>query len=201
MKTNYRHVLAVSVGIGALVSACGNSYDTRPASNGTTAGTMHNDNETAINAIASEQCNRAVRCESVGAGKKYGDRQQCMADVRHEGENNLRAAECRGGIDHPQLEKCLADIRADHCNNVADHLTRMATCRTGALCVALGNYHNCGPGDRIAPEYVSITDTLGMARLCTAAATAADSDPHCDLRTSLEKRLAGHRRFFRKLAK
>ena len=72
--------------------------------------------------------------------------------------------------------------------------------RTAAMCVALGNYHNCGPGDRIAPEYVSVTDTVGMARLCVAAATAADSDPHRDLRTSLEKRLADHRRHFRKLA-
>ena len=69
------------------------------------------------------------------------------------------------------------------------------------MCVALGNYHNCGPSDRIAPEYVSVADTLGMARLCAAAATAADTDPHRDLRKSLEKRLADHRHFFRKLVK
>lgn len=73
--------------------------------------------------------------------------------------------------------------------------------RTAAMCVALGNYHNCGPGDRIAPEYVSVEDTAGMARLCVAAATAADTDPHRELRAALEKRLAEHRRHFRKLAK
>ena len=73
--------------------------------------------------------------------------------------------------------------------------------RTAAMCVALGNYHNCGPGDRIAPEFVSLEDSLGMARLCVAAATAAPADPHRDLRVNLEKRLAQHRRFFRKLAK
>ena len=73
--------------------------------------------------------------------------------------------------------------------------------RTAAMCVALGNYHNCGPGDRIAPEYVSLEDTFGMARLCFANATAADGDPHRELRKSLEKRLADHRRFFRKLEK
>jgi len=71
--------------------------------------------------------------------------------------------------------------------------------RTAAMCVALGNYHNCGPAERIAPEYVSVADTLGMARLCVAAATAADTDPHRELRKSLEKRLADHRRFFRRL--
>ena len=73
--------------------------------------------------------------------------------------------------------------------------------RTAAMCVALGNYHNCGPGDCIAPEYVSIADTLGMARLCAAAATGATADPHRDLRANLEKRLADHRRFFRRLVK
>jgi endoglucanase len=71
--------------------------------------------------------------------------------------------------------------------------------RTAAMCVALGNYHNCGPGDCIAPEYVSVADTLGMARLCVGATTAADTDPHRALRKSLEKRLADHRRFFRRL--
>ena len=73
--------------------------------------------------------------------------------------------------------------------------------RTAAMCVALGNYHNCGPGDRIAPEYVSLEDTLGMARLCVAASTASDADPHRELRKSLEKRLGDHRRLFRILAK
>ncbi len=73
--------------------------------------------------------------------------------------------------------------------------------RTAAMCVALGNYHNCGPGDRIAAEYVSVEDTLGMARLCAAAASATPADPSRELRATLEKRLADHRRYFRKLAK
>ncbi len=73
--------------------------------------------------------------------------------------------------------------------------------RTAAMCVALGNYHNCGARDRIASEYVSVADSLGMARLCVAAATAGDTDPHGELRTALRKRLADHRRHFRKLAK
>lgn len=41
---------------------------------------------------------------------------------------------------------------------------------TAALCVALGNYHNCGPGRKVAPEYVSRADALGMVRLLLAAA-------------------------------
>ena len=72
--------------------------------------------------------------------------------------------------------------------------------RTAAMCVALGNYHNCGPHDRIAAEYVSLADTLGMAQVCVAAAVSRAGDPHRELRVALEKRVRAHRRFFRKLA-
>ncbi len=36
---------------------------------------------------------------------------------------------------------------------------------TGAACVALGNYHNMGPANRIAPETVDLRDIDGLARL------------------------------------
>ena len=41
---------------------------------------------------------------------------------------------------------------------------------TAAVCVALGNYHNCGPHRTIAAEEVSRADTRGMVTLLTAAA-------------------------------
>jgi len=42
--------------------------------------------------------------------------------------------------------------------------------QTAAVCVALGNYHNCAPGKRIAAEFVSLTDALSMVELLIAAA-------------------------------
>jgi endoglucanase len=72
--------------------------------------------------------------------------------------------------------------------------------RAAALCVALGNYHNCGPRNRIAAEYVSVADAVGMARLCAEAAKARGTEAHGELRSRLEKRVADHRRFFRKLS-
>jgi putative aminopeptidase FrvX len=42
--------------------------------------------------------------------------------------------------------------------------------QTAAVCIALGNYHNCGPRDRIAAEYVDLADACGMVRLLVAAA-------------------------------
>jgi endoglucanase len=42
--------------------------------------------------------------------------------------------------------------------------------RTAALCIALGNYHNCAPGDRIETEYVSVSDLVALVQLCVAIA-------------------------------
>lgn len=38
------------------------------------------------------------------------------------------------------------------------------------VCVALGNYHNCGAGNRIREEYVSLADACGMVELLVSAA-------------------------------
>ena len=42
--------------------------------------------------------------------------------------------------------------------------------QTAALCVALGKYHNCGAGDRIKAEHVSVADAEGMVSLLVTAA-------------------------------
>ena len=42
--------------------------------------------------------------------------------------------------------------------------------QTAAVCVALGNYHNCAPNDKIRAEYVSEADAESMAQLLVAAA-------------------------------
>jgi endoglucanase len=69
--------------------------------------------------------------------------------------------------------------------------------RTAGLCVALGNYHNCGPEETIASEIISIEDTLGMARLCLAAAKAGElADPQRALREKLEKDCEKYRPLF-----
>ncbi|MEZ4552357.1 MAG: M20/M25/M40 family metallo-hydrolase [Dehalococcoidia bacterium] len=36
---------------------------------------------------------------------------------------------------------------------------------TGAACIALGNYHNAGPRERVAPETVDLADLEGLVRL------------------------------------
>lgn len=41
---------------------------------------------------------------------------------------------------------------------------------TTGVCVALGNYHNCGPRGRIEAEFVSLADACGMVRLLAQTA-------------------------------
>jgi endoglucanase len=41
---------------------------------------------------------------------------------------------------------------------------------SAAVCVALGNYHNCGPRNRVAAEYVSVRDVQAMVQLLAGAA-------------------------------
>jgi putative aminopeptidase FrvX len=42
--------------------------------------------------------------------------------------------------------------------------------QAAAVCVALGNYHNCAPRKRIMAEYVSLADACGMVDLLVTAA-------------------------------
>ncbi len=68
--------------------------------------------------------------------------------------------------------------------------------RSAGLCVALGNYHNCGPDTQIASEFVSVEDVAGMVALMVAlTAHPAPADPHAALRTKLEANAASYARF------
>lgn len=68
--------------------------------------------------------------------------------------------------------------------------------KTAALCVALGNYHNCGPSEKIAPEFVNLNDAVGMASLCVAATKALGKDPLAALRLRLEQNTTKYRAHF-----
>ena len=43
-------------------------------------------------------------------------------------------------------------------------------CRAAAVCVALGNYHNCAADGGIGPEYVSVADVEALTTFCIAVA-------------------------------
>jgi putative aminopeptidase FrvX len=69
--------------------------------------------------------------------------------------------------------------------------------RTAGLCVALGNYHNCGPDETIASEFVSIDDVAGLTRLCAVAASAPElPDVESAMRKRLEDGMREYERYF-----
>lgn len=72
--------------------------------------------------------------------------------------------------------------------------------RAGALCVALGNYHNCVPAStEIAPEFVSIRDFEGLAALCAVLARQPApevADPLAAVRRRIEGEFARHQPLF-----
>ena len=61
--------------------------------------------------------------------------------------------------------------------------------RSAALCIALGNYHNCAPESRIAAEFVSTADFFGLQRLCFAIARRGATEKNSDLRNALRQKL------------
>ena len=62
----------------------------------------------------------------------------------------------------------------------------------GALCIALGNYHNCTSDGRIDSEYVSVTDLEGLVALCLALSQHSPSaaDVRKQLCSRFERSLA-----------
>ena len=69
--------------------------------------------------------------------------------------------------------------------------------RTSGLCVALGNYHNCGENTQIDAEYVSLADVEGLVKLCVALSATRDlPDPLTALRERLERDVESYRPFW-----
>jgi len=65
------------------------------------------------------------------------------------------------------------------------------------MCVALGNYHNCGDGEEIASEYVALRDVEGMVGMMVGVAMGGwERDGGERMRGKLEENLEKYRRFF-----
>lgn len=131
---------------------------------------------------------------SPGAGKmgdgvivRVGDRTAIFDDAA---TAQLTRAATEAGI---AFQRCL--MSGGTCEATAYQLYGY---RCAALCVALGNYHNCGPETTIAPEFVALADVEGMVALMlrVAGGTAPAADAHAALRDRLEQRVEEHRRYF-----
>jgi len=95
---------------------------------------------------------------------------------------------------HIPVQRCL--MPGGTCEATAYQLCGF---RSAALCVALGNYHNCGPDNQIAPEYVSFSDVRELVRLC--ARIAVDRAKRNQAVKALKKRLKANTDKYRKMLK
>jgi endoglucanase len=95
---------------------------------------------------------------------------------------------------HIPVQRCL--MPGGTCEATAYQLCGF---RSAALCVALGNYHNCGTENQIAAECVSFSDVQGLVRLCARIAVSRAKKNQAV--KSLKKRLENNAEKYRKLLK
>jgi hypothetical protein len=95
------------------------------------------DPSSAVAKIASAMCEREVRCNNVGTGakEKYSSRADCVLIMQDDKRDDINEKDCPGGVDHQQLNACLAAIREEACGNAIDTINRLASCRSGSICL------------------------------------------------------------------
>lgn len=98
---------------------------------------------------------------------------------------DLQDAAARVGARAPAFRVQRALMDGGSCESTAYNAWGI---RAGALCLALGNYHNCGPGGRIAPEFVDWNDFEGLvALLVECARSSASGAPAVKMRARLKR--------------
>jgi len=117
----------------ALVIAC--NHETVPSAVTTTGAPGVVPNERAIQQLTAARCDRQQKCGKFGPNEKYADEKACRSDKHQDFEEVLKPTECPGGIREFRLSSCLQELRNERCGDVADKIGRLATCRSGSLCI------------------------------------------------------------------
>jgi endoglucanase len=95
---------------------------------------------------------------------------------------------------HIPVQRCL--MPGGTCEATAYQLCGF---RSAALCVALGNYHNCAGNNEIGAEYVSFQDVQGLVRLCARIAVSHTKKNQAV--KTLKKRLKANAEKYKKMLK
>jgi hypothetical protein len=117
----------------ALGVAC--NHESSPPKGVTTTGAGIVGNEDAVRRLTEARCERAKACNQLGDKQKYKDEAACVREERHDLEADLRPGECPRGIKEEKLSNCVQEIKNEKCGNPFDKISRLATCRTGTMCV------------------------------------------------------------------
>ena len=128
---------AIVFGATSLVLVLACNHESAPAQGVTTttagAGVVANDD--AVKRLTDARCDRAKACNEIGQKEKYPDDAACKRENQHDLQADLRPGECPRGIRQDKLANCVQEIRNEKCGNILDKVSRLATCRTGSLCI------------------------------------------------------------------
>lgn len=86
----------------------------------------------------------------------------------------LQDAASRVSARAPKFQTQRALMDGGSCESTAYNAWGM---RAGAMCLALGNYHNCGPNQTIAAEFVDWNDFEGLVAIMIECARAFEAGP------------------------
>jgi len=92
-------------------------------------------NALAVSSIATARCDRELRCKNVGTNKTYLNSNECVTKMQNDKRTDLNADQCPGGVSDKDLSSCLKAIRDEDCGNPLDSISRIASCRSSALCL------------------------------------------------------------------
>ena len=89
----------------------------------------------ARDAVTDASCDFYARCDQIGPGKTYENRDSCEVQVRARWDTAWPVETCDGKIDTEQLNICLNAIGATECGNGLDVLnTLLNKCPQAKIC-------------------------------------------------------------------
>ena len=88
----------------------------------------------AADRLAMSRCDRELRCDNIGDGRKYASSADCHERVRADWKDDLDSRRCQDGIDERELGECLSEIREENCDNAFDTLSRLTQCSRAQIC-------------------------------------------------------------------
>ncbi len=91
--------------------------------------------ESVVEHLSAARCDREASCKNIGPGARYVSRDICMHQMRGGIGNDLNAYNCPRGLDSSGVSRCTAAIQGEECGHPFDTLTRIDTCRSGAMCL------------------------------------------------------------------
>lgn len=138
MRRGFSITMLVSAAGLIAVSACGRDSQPPAMSPASRVAPAHTP-EAAVDAIANASCDREFRCNNIGEGREFQNRDHCLTIARNDATEELTEdSDCRRGIKPEDLNECLSQLREQSCGAVAgvfEGLSATVSCRSAELCM------------------------------------------------------------------